>query len=219
MKGLPVVMKFEELKLLPSTPLQLQFHNAPNIRERTLLVGYLKNKAIVITTPLVKGSSRPVKIGEHLNIRFFSSEASSAVAFSSQITHVTVSPFPQLYLSYPQAVATGEIRQAVRVSTELISTVKAGDISLSATIVDLSTTGCRVESSKPLGAAGDRFTLVAKVDAAGARRIVRLPCEIKMVIDDDPASEQCSYGLAFETLNEEVSLILHAYVYYQLRHG
>jgi c-di-GMP-binding flagellar brake protein YcgR len=211
-------MTFEGLKLLSGTPLQLQFHYALDARERTLLVGYLKYKAIVVTTPLVNGTPRSVKIGEQLNVRFFSSEAGSAVAFSSQITHVSVSPFPQLYLAYPALVATGEIRQAVRISTDLISTVKAGGVSLTATIVDLSTSGCRVESQKSLGAVGDRFILVAKVDAAGIRRIVHLPCEIKMVTNDDPDAQTRIYGLAFEELSEEVSLILHAYVYYHLRH-
>jgi c-di-GMP-binding flagellar brake protein YcgR len=210
-------MNFIGLKLLPGVPLQLQFHHTPEMRERSLLVGYLKNKAIVVTTPQVSGGFRPVKVGEQLNVRFFSSEANSAVAFSTQITHVTVSPFPQIYLAYPVEIATGEIRKAVRVSTRLISTVKADGVSLGATIVDLSTSGCRVESTKPLGAAGDRFVLVTKIEAAGVRRIVQLPCEIKVVINEDLSVESCNYGLAFESLTEEVSLILHAYVYYQLR--
>ena len=213
----PVAMKFEGLKLLPGVPLQLQFHHTPDIRERSLLVGYLKNKAIVVTTPQINGGSRPVKIGEQLNIRLFSGEANSAVAFSSQTTHVTVSPFPQLYLAYPPTITTGEIRKAVRVSTELISTVKVGGASLAATIVDLSTSGCRVESTKPLGNAGDHFILVTKIDAPGTRRIVQLRCEIMVVISDDANAGAYSYGLSFETLSEEVSLILHAYVYYQLR--
>jgi len=210
-------MKFEALKLLPGIPLQLQFHHTPDLRERSLLVGYLKNKGIVVTTPQINGGSRPVKIGEPLNIRLFSSEANSAVAFSTQTTHVTVSPFPQLYLSYPASVATGEIRKAVRVTTELISTIKIAGASLSATIVDLSTSGCRIESSKPLGVIGDRFVMVTKVDAAGTRRIVQLPCEIKVVINESLDAGVCSYGLAFDALSEEVSLVLHAYVYYQLR--
>ncbi|WP_390595050.1 flagellar brake protein [Simiduia litorea] len=210
-------MKFEGLKLLPGIPLQLQFHHTPDVRERSLLVGYLKNKGIVVTTPQINGGSRPVKLGEQLNIRLFSSEANSAVAFSAQTTHVTVSPFPQLYLSYPSSVATGEIRKAVRVSTDLISTIKIAGASLSATIVDLSTSGCRIESPKPLGVAGDRFVMVTKVDAAGLRRIIQLPCEIKVVINESLETDVCSYGLAFEALSEEVSLVLHAYVYYQLR--
>jgi c-di-GMP-binding flagellar brake protein YcgR len=212
-------MKFEGLKLLPGVPLQLQFHHSPDVRERSLLVGYLKNKAIIVTTPTTNGGARAVKVGEQLNIRLFSSEANSAVAFSTQTIHVSVSPFPQLFLAYPKEVATGEIRKAVRVATELISTVKADGQSLAATIVDLSTSGCRVESAKPLGQAGDRFTLVTKIDAAGIRRIVQLPSEIKVVVNSDPGAGNYLYGLAFEALTEEVSLVLHAYVYYQLRQG
>lgn len=217
-KGLSIAMKFEELKLLPGTSLQLQFHNVADVRERSQLVGYLKNKAVVISTPMSNGSPKPVKIGEKLNIRFFSSESGSAVAFSADIKHVTVSPFPQLYLAYPATVATGEVRKAARVSTQLIATVKSHGNSLSATIVDLSTSGCRIDSSKVLGVVGDHVILVTKVEAAGNERIVQLPCEIKMVMDDDPDADVRSYGIAFEDLSEEVSLILHAYVYYHLRH-
>lgn len=211
-------MKFEELKLIPGTPLQLQFHHSSEVRERSYLVGYLKNKGIVLTTPIVKGSPRPVQVGEKLNIRFFSSESGSAVAFSSQTIHVAVSPFPQIFLAYPPEVATGEVRKAARVATELISTVKVNGASLSASIVDLSTTGCRVESPTAIGVAGDHITLVTKINAAGAQRIVQLPCEIKMLIEDYQSTGLFSYGLSFESLSEEVSLVLHAYVYYQMRH-
>ena len=210
-------MKFEGLKLLPGSPLQVQFLHTPDIRERSLLVGYLKNKAIIITTPSINGGPRAVKVGEQLNIRLFSGEANSAVAFSSQTVHVTVSPFPQLFLSYPKQVATGEIRKAVRVSTNLISTIKKDTASLPASIVDLSTSGCRVESSQPLGEVGSTFALITKVDTAGMRRIIQLPCELKVVINDDPEVGRYLYGLAFDTLDEDISLILHAYVYYQLR--
>ncbi|MDX1491920.1 MAG: flagellar brake protein [Pseudohongiellaceae bacterium] len=212
-------MKFEELKLLPGTPLQLQFHHAPDTRERSLLVGYLKNKGLVISTPMVKGSPRPVKVGQKLNVRFFSSESGSAVAFSSQAIHVTVAPFPQVYLAYPSEIATGEVRKAVRVATDLIATVKiGGGDSLSMSIVDLSTSGCRVESARSLGTAGDRIILLTKVEAAGSQHILQLPSVIKIVMDDESSAGVRSYGLAFEDLSAEVNLILHAYVYYHLGH-
>lgn len=210
-------MKFEDLKLLSGTPLQLQFHHTPDIREKSLLVGFLRRKAVIVTTPTVNGGARAVKIGEQLNIRLFSNESNSAIAFSASTIHVTVSPFPQLYLAYPQEVATGEIRKAVRVATDIISTVKRDGVSTAATIVDLSTSGCRLESTKSLGEVGTRFTLVTKVDAAGTRRIIQLNCEIKVIISEESTTGTYLYGLSFETPSEEVSLILHAFVYYQLR--
>lgn len=210
-------MKFDALKLLPGAPLQLQFKLTPDARERSQLIGYIKNKAVIVSTPTVSGGARAVKIGEQLNIRLFSNECNSAIAFSSQVIHVSASPLPMLYLEYPQEIATGEVRKAVRVVTELIATVKSGGQSSAATIVDLSTTGCRLECGQKLGELGTRFVLVTKVEAAGSHHIIQLNCEIKAVINEDLLHTQYVYGLAFNDMKDEAKLILHAYVYYQLR--
>lgn len=210
-------MKFEGLKLLPGSPLQLQFKHSPDIRERSMLVGYIRKNSVIVSTPTVNGGARAVKVGEQLNVRLFSNECNSAIAFSSQVIHVTVSPTPLLYLDYPSDIATGEVRKAARIATNLISTVKIDGKSLSATIVDLSTTGCRLDSQHPLGELGSKFTLVTKMDAAGSPHIVQLHCEIKALINEDGGQNHYIYGLAFGDLKDEAKLILHAYVYFQLR--
>lgn len=211
-------MKFEGLKLLPGSPLQLQFHNTSDVREKSQLIGYVKNRGIIVSTPMINGGPRSAKLGERLNVRLFSGEANSAVAFSSAVIHVSISPFAQLYIAYPSDIATDEIRKAARVSTRLISTAKMGDKSCAATIVDLSTSGCRIESATSLGLAGTTFTLVTKIEAAGSPRIIQLQSEIKVVINEAESSDDnYVYGLAFNDMSEDVKLVLHAFVYYQLR--
>lgn len=207
-------MRFEGLKLLPGAPLQLQFKHTPDLRERSVLVGYVKNKAVIVSTPLVNGGARPVKIGEQVNLRLFSNECNSAIAFSSQVIHVTLSPLPMLHLEYPQEIATGEVRKAVRVQTDLIATIKLDGNSYACNIVDLSTSGCRIETSQPLGPPDRQLVMLTKLVAAETPRIIQINCTIKAVIRDEPPY---IYGLSFDVLSEEVKLVLHAYVYFQLR--
>ncbi|GAA5315695.1 MAG: hypothetical protein AseanaTS_09000 [Candidatus Pelagadaptatus aseana] len=207
-------MKFDDLSLVPGNRLQLQFKKTPDSRENSFLVGYRSGRSILITTPEISnGSPRSTKVGEQLNVRLFSSKTNSAAAFTTQVSHVSVVPFPHLHLSYPQKVDTDEVRKAARVATNLKTVVEVEGEPIGATIVDLSTSGCRVESDQPLGQPGETINLLTYIQVADTSRRFPLPAEIKNQQEENGIYK---YGMAFSGMSEEITLILHAYVYYQL---
>lgn len=207
-------MKFDDLSLVPGNKLQLQFRKTPDNRDNSYLVGYRSGRSILITTPeLPNGSPRSTKVGDELNVRLFSSKTNSAAAFSTQVSHVSVVPFPHLHLSYPAKVDTDEVRKAARVSTNLKTIVEVDGEPVAASIVDLSTSGCRVESDQALGNPGDHVNLLTYIQVADTSRRFPLPADI---MNQQEENGIFKYGIAFKGMSEEIALILHAYVYYQL---
>ncbi|MCL6414919.1 flagellar brake protein [Aestuariirhabdus sp. Z084] len=208
----------DKLKLLPGLPLQLQFHHTEDIRERSRLVGYLSGTSIIVTTPMSHGAPRPVRPHDKVNVRFFSNETNSAVGFSTEVIHVSMVPFPNLHLSYPESVATDEIRRSVRIDVQEIASVVIKGEKVPTTIVDLSTGGCRIESRQKFASAGDSVTITVKLEVAGISRVLNLSGEVRTELDSYRLpNSTAAYGVLFGELEDEDQLLLHAYVYSNMR--
>ncbi|WP_225675921.1 hypothetical protein [Thalassolituus marinus] len=63
MSAEPRQTRFEDLKLLPGQPLQLDFEGYSSDRDRSLLVGYRAGQGIIVTTPIVNGSPLGAEAG------------------------------------------------------------------------------------------------------------------------------------------------------------
>ncbi len=211
-------MTLDDLKLMPGLQLQLQFHHSEDVRERSRLVGYLAGASLIVTTPVVNGGPRSARPHDKVNVRFFSNETNSAVAFSTQVIHVSMVPFPSLHLSYPEHIATDEVRRAVRIEVKQIASVLINDEKVPATIVDLSTGGCRIESRQLFAKTGDNLTVTAKLEVAGISRVLALKGEVRAELDSCRLADcNVAYGILFGDLEEQDKLLLHAYVYSNLR--
>jgi c-di-GMP-binding flagellar brake protein YcgR len=209
-------MNFEDLKLLPGTPLQLQFQ-ASNERKKSRLIGYNPNKSILISTPLDGGLPRNTHNGEKLTIRLFSNATNSAIAFTSSIIHIGIIPYHHLHLIPPKSIETDAVRKAARISTRIEAMCEIDGISQKIYIVDLSTAGCRIEADEGFGLNGDNLTLYAKLHVAETVCNLIINGQIKAVIDTDNSdTEKWLYGIDFEDLKDNVRLVLHAYVFSQL---
>jgi c-di-GMP-binding flagellar brake protein YcgR len=210
-------MKFEDLKLLPGTSLQLQFHRNSDDRKKSRLIGHHKNKSIIISTPLTNGSPRSTQNGELLNVRLFSNVTNSAIAFSSTVIHVSIIPYNHLHIATPENIVTDAVRKAVRVSTRLESLAEIEGTRSPCAIVDLSTSGCRIEAEPGIANIGDKITLYTKIDVADTLCNLAIPGEIKAIIEDDSDdSATGAYGISFDEIKDNVRLVLHAFVYSQL---
>ncbi|WP_164880774.1 flagellar brake protein [Aestuariirhabdus litorea] len=211
-------MTLDDLKLMPGLPLQLQFHHTEDIRERSRLVGYLAGTSLLVTTPVTNGGPRPARPQDKINVRFFSNETNSAVAFSTEVIHVSMVPFPCLHLRYPNAIATDEIRRAVRIEVKQIASLQVNGEKIPATIVDLSTGGCRLESRHDHLRSGDQLIITVKLEVANISRVLNLKGEVRTVLDSCRLPDcVAAYGVLFGELPEQEQLILHAYVYTHLR--
>lgn len=211
-------MNFEALKLQPDATLHLQFHRTPDKRHTSRLIGYLPTKSVIVSTPHIGDLPRPTKVGEGINVRFFSEVTNSAAAFSAQVIHVAVTPYPHLHLSYPESIEADHIRKSVRVKTNLLAAASLSGRKVVASIINISTTGCRIKSKETLGSPGEQLKIAVKVDVAGTKHTLTLSGIIMAAmgaVDNDGIHEDVC-GIDFVDVSPETLLILHAYVYYRL---
>lgn len=209
-------MNFEDFRLLPGTPLQLQFKTNDD-RKKSRLIGYNPNKSIIITTPIDGGFPRTTHNGETLNIRLFSNVTNSAVAFTSSIIHIGIIPYHHLHLAPPKSIESDAVRKAARISTNVEAMCEIDGIRNNSSIVDLSTAGCRIQADIGIATNGDKLVLYTKLHVAETVCNLMISGEIKAVMDtDDNDTDKCMYGIAFDDIKDNVRLVLHAFVYSQL---
>lgn len=183
------------------------------------LIGYLKNRGLIVSVPEVDGEFAMLKDGQSFIIRFFSGQ--NAYAFTSTVARQTSVPFPHIHLSYPREVRGLEIRKGSRIDVELIAAVgMEGDgtsRSGSGKIVNISTGGGALRAKAPLGNKGDVINVKFKVLIGDIQSFLVFDSIIRTVTQDksDPAMPYL-HGLQFHNADQSMALALAAYVYQKI---
>ena len=207
---------FEDLRLMPGQVLQLEFDNASQFRDRSLLIGYSPGKSILVSTPRVNGVTVPVTLDGDVNVRLFSTRLNGACAFRSRIIHILTRPFAYLHLSPPDHVEMGEVRKSMRAAVEIIASVQYGeDKRATAIIRDISTDGVQLVSKQFDAEIGDEVVVNCKFDVVGIERVLSLASIVRSVTKGE--NDSC-FGLQFVEVSDMDRITLHGYVLSQL-HG
>ncbi|PKO88786.1 MAG: hypothetical protein CVU16_13240 [Betaproteobacteria bacterium HGW-Betaproteobacteria-10] len=183
------------------------------------LIGYLKNRGLIVTLPESGGELVMLKEGQSFIIRFFSGQ--HAYAFTSVVAKQTSVPFPHLHLSYPREVRGLEIRKDSRIDVELIAAVLLtdGDVEHSGAgkIVNLSRGGCALRAKTRLGKKGETINVKFKISVHDMQSYVAFDSIIR-TIDDDPVDPNMPYlhGIQFVNQEQNSSLALAAFVYQKI---
>jgi len=204
--------RFEELKLLPGQPIQLEFDGYSGERDRSTLVGYMPGRSIIVATPVKNGSPLPLKNGMPLAVRFFASQWNSACAFKTEVIHVSRIPFAHIHLAMPASLVLGEVRSSVRARVDLICSVIHGQDNqhkVSARIKDLSLGGARLEAKSLAVGEGENITLTAQVSVSGVDRIIKVGGLVRSLTVEE---EGVSLGVQFTDMSDSDRITLHAYV-------
>ena len=205
--------RFEDLRLLPGQPLQLEFDGYTADRDRSVLIGYRAGQGIIVTTPLVNGSPMVLKLGATLAVRLFATQMNCACAFRTEVTHISRAPYAHLHLAMPSELVLGEVRSSVRAKVNLISSVYYGDEhkqKSSAMIRDLSLGGARLAAKMLPVMAGDEIRLTAQISVSGIERIVNLDGIVRSI---QPAEGDGNHiGVQFSAMSDSDRITLHAYV-------
>jgi len=139
------------------------------------LIGYLAGEAVLVRTPMERGLSIPFQEGEPLTVRVFSGV--QVFSFATFVDRISVSPFPCLYLKFPQAVSGTTLRKAMRVKVDLRAHATRSPTGESpqteaVSLTNLSVAGGLIESEMPLGAMGDKIEVsFAFVVQSGDREV------------------------------------------------
>lgn len=214
------IRPLEQVKIGIGDTIQLQSINpdSKGARYYVKLIGYVKSKSLLVTTPVVNGSALLMREGQGFIVRLFSGK--SVYAFTSHIIRPVNLPFPYLHLTYPQSVKGMVVRKGSRANVNLACTVtNAEGITLNAVIANISTGGallvCRDEICERNAEIVVKFT--AAVDGIEQPLHIRSIVRSINTIDDIEGKEgQFGHGLQFVEIPQKEQVALSAFVYQRL---
>ena len=214
-------MTFDDLKLRPGYPLQVQVETSTGMSERypCRFVGAMPGRALLLSVPRVNGRFLRLRPGQKVVARMM--VANGVGVFTCSVESQTTEPYPLLHLDYPEEGGFKGIRQCTRVEIDLPvvvlnqSSLEASEVE--ARVVDISLSGARLELDRILGDIGDKVSITAQVEVAGLYRDLRLEAVIRSRVERSTQElEQNTpvvYGLEFIEADEDRRLLLAAYVY------
>lgn len=201
------------IQLIPATAgAQARFY--------TSVIGYVEGKYLIVHAPLAGGLPVLLSEGEALTIHVFS--GLGVFTFDTMVLNVFRSPFFYLHLDFPSVIHSSSLRKSIRVKVALAAQVKLPgrqDETIPAQIVNLSATGARIESSRPLGAQGDLVALDFSfaVQPGNVAVHVETKATIRSVGRRDGASADAAQsfvvGVAFDGLAPDQQVRLQNLVY------
>ncbi len=110
-------------------------------RLSSLMVGYLPDKYLIITTPQVTGISQYAKIGRALTVvHLFHG---SVYGFETEISGRAETPARLLFIDFPSRVELYELRQHKRIAAQIPATIITPESEFSGILWDISMGGCR----------------------------------------------------------------------------
>lgn len=176
-----------------------------------------ENRCLVMTAPARPDKAlAPVTRGQVWFCRMFSS--TSVFRFRGAILKVAFEPYPYLHIRVPEVIEKRLIRQLPRALVSLQATLVTPGVH-QARLVDLSVGGARIGVDKNLTLeAGAAVELDVTIDVLGRRQDLRLGAKVATVygVADSRHPGIAFYGLAFDALEERMTLLLHGYVQQQL---
>lgn len=212
-----------KMRLVAGLSINMEIVGGDGKRHQGTFIGLVPGRSVLVTTPML-GENRPLLLrkDQTLICRFFSQKV--ACAFRSQVVHLCTTPFHYLHLGWPSQVEVGTVRKSERVLANVqVSIVNQSDTSWERTygaIVDLSTTGARIESVNPIGAIGEQILISGKVVIGHVTRLISIEAIIRAELDRfELANSTAAYGIEFKFVSDIDFLALQAFVNSQVTKG
>ena len=203
-------LTFDDLSLLPGTIIDLRSEQYSILKGRCSYIGYQSKRFLIVSTPVLNGTPVSCKAGTQVTLRFFVNHMNCACAFVTEVVHVTVSPYPQLFLALPDKMQVGEVRKSARVKVDLPALVTAEDYKApkSVVITNLSADGAKIQMEDLVGDSND-IVLSTRIKILGKETLVKVSAKVMSRTEE---AEIFSYGVKFEGIKHHEKLALYAYV-------
>jgi len=205
-----------KMRLTAGLSMNLEVAAGDGKRYTGTLIGLVPGRTVLVSTPML-GEQRPLLLRKEqaMVCRFFSHKV--ACAFRSQVVHLCTTPMHYMHLGWPSQVEVGTIRNSERVTANLqIAIVNQSDTSWERThgaIVDLSTSGARLESIEPVGAIGAEILISGKVVVGHVSRLISIQALIVAELGKfELANSTAAYGIEFKFISDIDFLALQAFV-------
>jgi hypothetical protein len=199
--------RFSDLAPAIGSMLQLNAVQLKQVKLFARLVGYVEDRAILVTAPLLYGGLTEITVGDVFVVRNF--DGKHAHAFQTEVQQAAKTPFPHLFLAYPDRVDDVAARQAGRViirrNGSLTSVGPGGLANEPALIVDLSLNGAGVECRRDFAKLGESVLIRVPPETAFSQPELRLRATVRSIREaaecEDP---NCAFfGLEFVDLGPE----------------
>lgn len=216
-------IELNRMRLPVGLGLKLELEGNDDKRHNSQLIGYVPGRSVLVATPMVsENRALLVRKDQPVIVRFFSNK--SACAFRSQVAHLCTTPVHYLHLTWPARVEAGEVRKAERVLANLqVTIMNQSNTDLErgfGAIVDLSTTGARLETLQPVGQPGDALLLNGKVTVGHVTRVITIEAQIRAELDRfELTNSIAAYGIEFKYVSDIDFLALQAFVNTQMAKG
>ncbi len=210
-----VMLDLDSVRWYVGETFYLQVHDNASIRYTVKLVGFVKNKSILVTAPVIEGKGALIRDGQTFIVRAFPGK--KAYAFTASALKSVFSPHAYLHLSYPKLVRCTAIRQGSRAAVKIIASVTIGspEQTAAATLSDLSMGGSSGVIKKPLGKKNDTGIIKFKVNAAGNDEYLSLNIILRSISPTENTDEY-RHGFEFVDVSTQSKLILSAFVHQTL---
>ncbi|MDZ7753360.1 MAG: flagellar brake protein [Gammaproteobacteria bacterium] len=178
-------------------------------------LGFLFEHSVMVTAPRAAGTLVPVYVNDPIAIRYI--RDNHIHGFKSQVLVYSRNPYPHIHLEYPKAIADHRVRAAQRVVTELEGSLVVDGQDEAVTILDLSDSGARVQSTRDDLAVDAEVELHLAVEFAGTREDIRLDCVVRNTnLHEEGNQLLMHYGLAFKDMERMERMMLSGFIYEQL---
>ncbi|MBI3285450.1 MAG: flagellar brake protein [Burkholderiales bacterium] len=209
------LMELDSVRWAVGEIFYLQVHDNTALRYTVRLIGFVKNKSIIVTAPMAEGKGALIRDGQTFIVRAFPGK--KAYAFTASALKSVYTPYPYLHLTYPKQVRGTTIRQGSRANVKIIASVTLGhpEQTAAATLGDLSMGGTSGIIKKPLGNKGDTGLIKFKVNAAGTDEYLSLKIVLRSLAPTENGLEY-RHGFEFVDVPTQSKLILSAFVHQTL---
>lgn len=182
------------------------------IRSPVKLIGFLDQKSLLVSAPVLDGKYQLVREGQVFVVRSFAGKR--AYAFTSSVIKATHVPYPYLHLSYPKQVECTVVRRGARMDIRVVAAVSIGEGAQTAAIIlqDISTGGAAGSMKEAIGVPGEGCRLKFKVRIAEEDIFLDLAAVLRSVQEDEGKPE-VRHGFEFVDMGIRDKLVIGAFLH------
>lgn len=207
--------------------LQLQDTTATNLRYYVKLIGFLNNASIIVSHPVKDKTLLTVEGGKNFLVRGFSGR--KAYKFNANVLLASDTPYPHLHLSFPKQIECLTMRSALRIQPKLAGWIEQMDaasnlIMVPAVVVDLSTSGARVQASGKFGKVGDEVRVSFRLPIDDEEQVFSISAVVRnsyneTLTEDTGGAEVMTYGMEFINPEGGMRMALQSFIYNSMAEG
>ena len=200
-----------------------ELHLLPNPGDKDTLfkcdlVGCLGEDSIIVGPPASTGTLPRLTEGQRIVVR--AKLAGGVALFPTTVLFISDIPTMMVYLDYPRDVKFRQVRGAFRVDVALPVLVcnkssRAGT-TVAGKIVDISTSGARLEMFESLGNVGENIEIKGKFEVGSIHRILSVEAVIRA---RSSQGAQLFYGIEFHEGDEDKLLVLMGFTFHAMAFG